>query len=44
MLIENHKQTHMDAVLMFLMCHSEEIVKFLDSIVIRDETLVFHHI
>jgi hypothetical protein len=33
MLIENHKQTHMDAVLMFLMCHSEESVKFLDSTV-----------
>jgi len=33
----------MDAVLMFLMCHSEESVKFLDSIVTGDETWVFHH-
>jgi len=33
----------MDAVLMFLMCHSEESVKFLDSRVIGDETWVFHH-
>jgi len=43
MLIENHKKTQMDAVLMFLMCHSEESVKFLDSRVIGDETWVFHH-
>lgn len=28
---------------MFLMCHSEENVKFLDSIVKGDETWVFHH-
>ena len=43
MLIENHKKTQIVAVLMFLMCHSEESVKFLDSIVAGDETWVFHH-
>jgi len=43
MLIEKHKKTQMDAVLMFLMCHSEESVNLLDSIVIGDETLVFHY-
>jgi len=43
MLIEKHKKTQMDAVLMFLMCHSEESVNLLDSIVIGDEMWVFHH-
>jgi hypothetical protein len=43
MLTENHKKNQIGAALTFLTCYSEKGDDFLDTIVIGDETWVFHH-
>jgi hypothetical protein len=41
--VDNHKMKWMHSALKFLMHYAQEGDEFLDSIVIVDETWVFHH-
>jgi hypothetical protein len=43
MLMDDHKTKQMCSALKFLKCYAQEGDEFLDSIVTRDETWVFHH-
>jgi len=43
MLTDDHKAKQMGSTLKFLTRHTQEGDDFLDSIVTKDETWVFHH-